>query len=378
MQTPIDMSQEQTPAGTDRRRYRIATIDGDGIGPEVCQSAVAVLREACGSGWLDFEALDGGAGQYTRTGEVLPAATETVCRSADAILHGAAGLPGVTYADGTEVGNDLHLMLRSRLDLYANVRPIKLYPGVDGPLKRWSPGQIDYVIVRENTEGLYASRGAGINLRGEVVTDSLVMTRKGVERVARFSFALSRQRNGAPRDGKRRLTVCDKANILRSYAFFRAVTTEVSAEFSDVELDYAYADAITVHMLRKPDFYDIIVAENMFGDIISDLGAGTIGGLGMAPSAEVGDQYGLFQGAHGSAPDIAGQDAANPFATILSGVMMLRWLAQQHADPRLLAAADRIDAAVAQVLEDGRSVPRDIGGTARCSEVTHAVCRALK
>jgi len=122
----------------------------------------------------------------------------------------------------------------------------------------------------------------------------------------------------------------------------------------------------------------VIVAENMFGDIISDLGAATIGGLGMAPSGEVGDKYGLFQGAHGSAPDIAGQDAANPFATILSGVMMLRWLAQQHADRRLSAAADRIDAAVARVLKEGRSVPRDIGGTARCSEVTRAVSAALR
>ncbi len=369
------MSQEKAHG---ERRYRIATIDGDGIGPEVCQSTVAVLREACGSSLLDFEMHEGGAGRYTRTGEVLPRSTEDACRAADAILHGAAGLPGVTYADGTEVGNDLHLMLRSRLDLYANVRPIKLYPGVNGPLKNWSPGQIDYVIVRENTEGLYASRGAGVNLRGEVVTDSLVMTRKGVERVARFSFALSRQRRGARRDGKHRLTVCDKANILRSYAFFRAVTTEVAGDFPDVELDYAYADAITVHMLRKPDFYDVIVAENMFGDIISDLGAGTIGGLGMAPSGELGDRHGLFQGAHGSAPDIAGQDAANPFATILSGVMMLQWLAQTHGDDRLHKAADRVESAVTRVLEAGAWLPRDIGGTARCSEVTQAVCRALK
>jgi 3-isopropylmalate dehydrogenase len=372
------MLQEKTKSGGGTRSYRIAAIDGDGIGPEVCQSTMTVLREACGASLIQFEMYEGGAAHYVRSGDVLPAATESGCRSADAILHGAAGLPGVTYADGTEVGNDLHLLLRSRLDLYANVRPIKLYPGVDGPLKRWSAGQIDYVIVRENTEGLYASRGAGVNLRGEVVTDSLVVTRKGVERVARFSFALSRQRSGAPRDGKRRLTVCDKANILKSYAFFRAVTTEVATEFPDVEIDYAYADAITVHMLRKPDFYDVIVAENMFGDIISDLGAATIGGLGMAPSGEVGNQFGLFQGAHGSAPDIAGQDAANPFATILSGVLMLRWLAQEHADDRLITAADRIDDAVARVLKEGRSLPRDLGGNAKCTEVTRAVCSALK
>lgn len=138
------------------------------------------------------------------------------CRRSHAILHGAAGSPGVTYADGTEVGNDQHLQLRFKLDLFANVRPIRLYAGVKSVLADWRAGQIDDVIVRENTEALYASRGAGVNLRGEVVTDTLVMTRKGIERVARFSFELSRSRHGATRDGRRRVTVCDKANISRS------------------------------------------------------------------------------------------------------------------------------------------------------------------
>ncbi len=356
--------------------YDIVTIDGDGIGPEVCQSTVTVLRQACGER-LRFSAADGGAAHHVKTGAVLPADTFEACRAAHAILHGAAGLPGVTYSDGTEVGNDLHLQLRFRLDLYANVRPIRLYRGVTSPLAGWQAGSIDYVIVRENTEGLYASRGAGVNLRGEVVTDTLVMTRKGVERVARFAFELARRRGGAPRDGRRRVTVCDKANILRSYAFFRAVCAEVAADYADVEIDYAYADAITVHMLKKPDFYDVIVAENMFGDILSDLGAGTVGGLGIAASAEVGDDHGLFQGAHGSAPDIAGQDAASPLATILSGALMLRWLGERHADAALQEAATRVERAVEAVLARGEQVPRDLGGSARCSEMTSAVCRAL-
>jgi len=356
--------------------YDIVTIDGDGIGPEVCRSAVTVLHEACGDR-LRFAAHDGGAAHYARTGAVLPDDTYAACRSAHAILHGAAGLPGITYPDGTEVGNDLHLQLRFRLDLYANVRPIRLYRGVTSPLAGWEAGSIDYVIVRENTEGLYASRGAGINLRGEVATDTLVMTRKGVERVARFAFELARRRTGAPRDGRRRVTVCDKANILRSYAFFRAVCDEVAAGYADVEIDHAYADAITVHMLKKPDFYDVIVAENMFGDIISDLGAGTVGGLGIAASAEVGDTHGLFQGAHGSAPDIAGQDLASPVATILSGAMMLRWLADRHDDAALAEAAGRVERAVEDVLARGECVPRDLGGIARCTEMTEAVCRQL-
>lgn len=357
--------------------YDIVTLDGDGIGPEVCQAAVQVLREACGASLLRFAAHEGGAGHYQRSGFVLPPDTLDACRNADATLHGAAGIPGVTYADGTEVGNDLHLQLRFKLDLFANVRPIRLYQGVKSTLADWKAGQIDYVIVRENTEGLYASRGAGVNLRDQLVTDTLVMTRQGVQRVAKFSFELARRRNGAPRDGQRRLTVCDKANILKSYAFFRAVCTEVAAAYPDVEIDYAYADAITVHMLKKPDFYDVIVAENMFGDIISDLGAGTVGGLGMAPSAELGEAHGLFQGAHGSAPDIAGQDVASPLATVLSAALMLRWLGERHADERLRAAADRVEKAVEAVLAEGLTVPRDQGGTARCSEVTQAVCRRL-
>jgi len=358
-------------------KYEIATIDGDGIGPEVCQSAITVLKEACGADLLSFSGHDGGADHYVRSGHVLPDDTYAACKAADAILHGAAGMPGVTYPDGTEVGNDLHLRLRFRLDLYANVRPIRLYQGVDSPLKHFKPGQIDYVIVRENTEGLYASRGGGIVLRDEVATDTIVVTRKGIERVARFSFELARQRRGAPRDGKRRVTVCDKANILRTYAFFRSVCDDVAAGYGDVEIDYAYADAITVHMLKRPDCYDVIVAENMFGDIISDLGAATIGGMGLSPSAELGDAHGLFQGAHGSAPDIAGQNAASPLATILSGALMLRWLGDKHGDAALSESAQRVERAVEQVLAQGDHVPRDLGGSASCTDITQAVCRAL-
>ncbi|KAF7962417.1 3-isopropylmalate dehydrogenase [Cupriavidus sp. UYMU48A] len=358
-------------------KYDIATIDGDGIGPEVCQATQRVLKEACGDGVLNFTQLDGGAAHYAKTGNVLPEETYAACKSAHAILHGAAGLPGITYPDGTEVGNDLHLLLRFKLDLYANVRPVRLLRGVKSPLADWKPGQIDYVIVRENTEGLYASRGGGINLRGELATDTIVVTRKGVERVARFCFELARSRKGAPRDGKRRVTVCDKANILRSYAFFRAVCDEVASGYADVEIDYAYADAITVHMLKRPDFYDVIVAENMFGDIISDLGAATIGGMGLSPSAEIGDTHGLFQGAHGSAPDIAGKDLASPLATILSGGMMLRWLGDKHGDAALKEAAMRIENAVENVLATGEAVPTDLGGSHTCTQVTDSICKRL-
>ncbi|SEM28466.1 3-isopropylmalate dehydrogenase [Roseovarius azorensis] len=359
------------------KTYRIATIAGDGIGPEVTRSALEVLTEALGSSRIAFEMVEGGATHYQRTGEVLPESTFAACRDLDAILHGAAGLPGVTYPDGTEVGNELHLQLRFRLDLYANMRPIRLLRGVRSPLRDFDGGGIDYVVVRENTEGLYASRGAGVLLRDEMASDTLVVTRKGTERIASFAFDLARSRNGAPRDGTSRVTVCDKANILRSYAFFRAICDEIHASFPDVGIDYAYADAITVHMLKRPDHFDVIVAENMFGDIISDLGAATVGGMGISPSGEIGENHALFQGAHGSAPDIAGQNVASPVATVLSGALMLRWLARQHDDPSLTDAADRIDRAVEQVLATGESVPRDLGGTASCTEMTQAICRTL-
>lgn len=358
-------------------KYQIATIEGDGIGPEVCRATVTVLQEALGSGVMAFNHFPGGAAHYLKSGFVLPEETYAACQASDAMLHGAAGLPEVTYADGTEVGNDLHLQLRFKLDLYANVRPIRLYQGDFSPLKNRQAGDIDYVIVRENTEGLYASRGAGILLRGEVATDTLVITRKGVERVARFAFDLARKRAGAPTDHKRRLTVCDKANILRSYAFFRAICEEVSRDYPDVEIDYAYVDAITVHLVKRPEFYDVIVAENMFGDIISDLGAATVGGMGIAPSGELGDTHGLFQGAHGSAPDIAGQNIASPLATILSGAFMLRWLADRHQDTDLRDAATRIECAVEKTLAEGIAIPRDLGGNASCSEVTTSICRHL-
>lgn len=360
------------------RTYQIASLDGDGIGPEVCQATVKVLKAATPSGQLRFEHLPGGAGHYQRSGQVLDEDTFKACQAADAILHGAAGLPEVTYADGTEVGNDLHLQLRFKLDLYANVRPIKLYDPAFSPLKDLQPGAIDYVIVRENTEGLYASRGGGTLLRDQVATDTIVMTRQGIERVTRFALDLARGRSGAPNDGKRRLTICDKANILRSYAFFRGVAQDVARDYPDIELDYAYVDAITVHMVKRPGHYDVIVAENMFGDIISDLGAATVGGLGIAPSGEIGDRHALFQGSHGSAPDIAGKNIASPLATILSGAFMLRWLGQRHADDALLMAAQRIETAVASTLANRSAVPHDLGGSATCTAVTDAICRHLQ
>ena len=194
----------------------------------------------------------------------------------------------------------------------------------------------------------------------------------------RRAFETCRARDrGAPADGVRRVTCVDKANVFRSYAFFRQVFQETARDFPDVRTDFAYVDAMTMYAIQTPARYDVIVLENMFGDILSDLGAATVGGLGMAPSGDIGDRYALFQPSHGTAPDIAGRGIANPMAAILSAALMCRWLGQQHNDAAAIRAGERIDAAVAAALTDPRARPRDIDGTASTREATDAVIKAL-
>lgn len=348
--------------------YEIAVVHGDGIGPEVCQAAVDVLNAVKPiQGLLRFTEYQAGAEEYRRSGDAYPEATFLACKAAHAILHGAGGLPDVTYPDGVEAGADFGLRTRFRLDLYANIRPIRLYEGVQSKLRDRKAGEIDYVIV-------YAARGGGVLLRGDVAADTLVMTRKGVERVCRAAFELARKRNGAPKDGKRRVTCCDKSNVLRSYAFFRKIFDEVAAQYPDIETDYSLAEAMTVHLIEKPDFYDVIVTENMFGDIISDLAAATVGGMGMTPSSELGDEHGFFQAAHGSAPTIAGKGIANPYGSILSASSMLGWLGERHGEAQLSAAGHTVAGAVEAALADGgRHLTVDLGGKARTRDAVDGV-----
>jgi len=358
------------------KSYKVAAVPGDGIGPEVCEATIKVVQAALSPAHqIEFIDYPAGAKTYTDTGVAFPESTMEGCRSADAILHGASGVPGVLYPDGTEAGQDFCLKLRFALDLYANVRPIRLYDGVESPLK--GKTEIDYVIVRENTEGIYSARGGGNLLRSEVATDTMVITRNGVERIVRFAAELARQRNGAPRDGKRRVTICDKANVLRSFAFFRKVAEETLEQYPGIEVDYALVDAATVHLIERPEHYDVIVCENLIGDIISDLGAATVGGMGMSVSAEIGVNNGFFQASHGSAPELAGKGIANPVATVLSGANMLEWLGQRHADEPLTAAAGRIRQAVEMVLRERRAPTRDLGGEASTADCTGAIIQAL-
>jgi len=356
--------------------YRISVIPGDGIGPEVMAEALKVLRaiETHFPG-LRFACKEyrAGARCYKETGTDLPSETLEACKTADAILFGSTGDPSIRFPDGTEIAPQL--TLRFVLDLYAGIRPIKRYAGVP-PVLAGDPA-IDYVIMRENTEGLYASRGAGVKVGEHVAVDNMVITRPGTERIVRYAFRIAQGRRGAPADKVRRVTCVDKANVLKSMAFFRQIFYGVAREFPGIQTEHAYVDAMTMYMLHRPLHYDVVVAENMFGDIISDLAAGTVGGLGMAPSADVSDTYGLFQPSHGTAPDIAGKGIANPIAQILSAGMMLEWLAERKQDAEAGEAAKAIDSAVAATLCDPRHHTADLGGRAATGMVGDAVAARI-
>lgn len=361
-------------------KYRIAALPGDGIGPEVMEASLRVLHAAVAKvPGLEIEVTPhvAGAGLYRRTGEMLPPAVLEDCLAADAVFLAAIGLPDVRQPDGTEVQPIMMMGLRRALNVYAAVRPIKLYPGVNSPLKNTERG-IDFVIMRENLEGLFASYGGGVLLNNEVATDTLVVTRTGTERIVRFAFELSQRRKGRPLDGRKLVTCVDKANFFRTFAFFRQIFGEVAQSYPEIATEAQYVDAASMLMIQRPEAYDVVVTENQFGDILSDLGAGLVGGLGMAPTAELGDRYGLFQPTHGSAPDIAGRGIANPLATILTAGMLLDWLGHKHGDSTALRGAELIESAVTEMLANGGPRTRDLGGTASTNEVATAVEQCLK
>jgi len=283
------------------------------------------------------------------------------------------GHPDIRKPDGTELTPQV--TLRVLLDLYAGVRPCKFYAGTRCPLANVQAGGIDLVIIREQTEGMFASQNSGIVLHDQVATDTLVMTRTGVRRVAEFAFRLAVQRQQGRRPA--RVTCVDKANIFKSYAFFRKIFDEVAAEYPQVEAEHAYIDAQALYLVQRPERFDVLVTENMFGDILSDLAAALVGGMGMAPSADLGDRHGVFQPAHGTAPDLAGKGIANPLAAILSAGMMLDWLGRRRGCPEVIDAGARLERAVAHVLAQGKVKPVDQSGSATTSEVGDAVAAAV-
>jgi 3-isopropylmalate dehydrogenase len=347
--------------------WDIAVLPGDGIGPEVVDATLAVLKKLEGKfskAHLVYREHAVGAAEYLRSGDPLPEEAFAACREADSVLLGAMGLPSVRWPDGLELTPQIDL--RERLDLYAGIRPIRLYHAQDSPLKGYGAGEIDMVIVRENCEGLFSARLAKADPASGEVRDVMRITRRGAERVCRAAFELASQR-------RKKCTLVDKANVLPSMVFFRSVFDDVAREYPDVETSRVYVDAMALFLLRKPQTFDVLVTENMFGDILSDLASGLIGGMGMAPSADIGDECAVFQPSHGTAPDIAGQGIANPVATILSASMMLEWLGH----PELLDGAARIRSAVEAVLADPANRTPDTGGKLSTQQMTERIIGQL-
>jgi len=357
--------------------FHVCTLPGDGIGPEVTSPACNIVRAAVarvGGLSVVFDEKPAGAQHYRDTGDALPAQTMDACRKADAILLAAMGLPHIRYADGTEISPQIDL--RMELELYAGVRPVKSVPGVPGPLGDPRARDLDFVLVRESTEGLFASKGKGTVVNDACATETLVVTRRNCERLFDFCFKLAEQRKSDGKSG--RLTLVDKANVFSAFAFMRAIFAERSAQYSDIDAGYAYVDATALDMLRKPWTFDVLVTENMFGDILSDLGAGLIGGMGMAPSADIGDTHAVFQPCHGTAPDIAGEGKANPTAMILSAALMLDWLGRTHDNVPARNAARLIEHAVGQAfLRDGLK-PTELGGPDGTDQIASAMLRVLE
>lgn len=343
--------------------YRFALLPGDGIGPDVTAEAVKVLRAVeRGSGEVfEFTELSVGAGEYLRSGDPLPAETFEQLRDFDAILLGAMGMPDVRWPDGTEMTPQIDL--REKLDLYCGLRPIRLYHEAHSPLKKFKAGEIDFLILRENTEGLFFSRLNKPQPDASEVRDTMRISRERSERLFHSAFGQARKR-------RKHVTLVDKANVLPSMAFFRKTFDKVAEQYPDVQTARAYVDAASLYLIQRPQTFDVIVTENMFGDILSDLAAGLVGGMGMAPSADIGESYGVFQPSHGTAPDIAGKGIANPVATILSAAMMLEWVG-------LTDAADCINRAVETVLAEGH-LTADLGGAVSTTAMGDLIVSALQ
>ena len=352
--------------------YRLGVLLGDGIGPEIVPAATAVVDAAVASAGLapvDWVDLPLGAAAIEQYGTAVPESTLTALAGLDGWLlgpHDSAAYPEPHRSRLNPSGT-----IRKHFDLYANIRPAKAFEGGTAVV----PGT-DLVIVRENTQGFYADRstyaGTGEFMPTPDVAVALgIITRPAVERIARCAFELAGRRD-------KRVTIVHKANVLKlTTGLFRDVCREVARDYSEIAVDDFHIDAMTVHLVRRAADFDVIVTENMFGDILSDLAGEIAGSLGIAPSINASDTHAMAQAAHGSAPDIAGRDVANPIAMIRSSAMLLDWLAARHGDDRLRGAAVAVERAVENAVRSGIST-RDLGGTASCSAFTAAVVDAIE
>ncbi|PYU65477.1 MAG: tartrate dehydrogenase [Acidobacteria bacterium] len=346
------------------KTFSVAVIAGDGIGKEVVPEGIRVL-EAAGRrfgfqfGWQQF---DWSCETYAKTGKMMPPDGLQQLRSFDAIFLGAVGHPSV--ADHVSLWG-LLIPIRRTFRQYVNLRPVRLFEGIETPLKNWKPGQIDFCIVRENNEGEYSNIGGRLyeGTDDEMAVQQTVFTRRGVNRVMRYALELARKR-------KKHLTSATKSNgIIHTMPFWDECFQAVSAEYPDIRTDQYHIDILAAHFVRHPDWFDVVVGSNLFGDILSDLGPAVVGSIGIAPSANLNPEKefpSMFEPVHGSAPDIAGKGIANPVGQIWSGAMMLRHLGASEP-------ADAVENAIAEVLAQSKVRTPDIGGTATTEELGAAI-----
>lgn len=327
-------------------KYQIAVIPGDGIGKEVMEATISVLDELN----VDFDYVYGIAGDECNEehGTPLPQETIDIVRDSDACLFGAAG----------ETAADVIVKIRQEMKMFANLRPVKSYPNTKSVFEN-----VDFMIVRENTEGLYIANQEEKTEDGAIA--KRIITREAEERIINYAFQYAKDNN------RTKVTAVHKANVLKKTdGLFKKIFYEVAEKYPDIDTEDFYVDATAMYLVTQPQEFQVIVTTNLFGDILSDEGAGLVGGLGLTPSANIGADGALFEPVHGSAPDIAGQQKANPIAMMLSAIMMLRYLGENEA-------ANKFDAAILKVLNEGKTLTSDLGGSATTMEVAQAIKDAL-
>ncbi|HDX8643832.1 isocitrate dehydrogenase [Aeromonas dhakensis] len=333
-------------------KRKITVIPGDGIGPSIIESAIQILTHAgCD---FEYEYADAGLVALEKHGELLPQATLDLIEKNKVTLKG----PLTTPVGGGFTS--INVSLRKKFNLYANVRPVLSFKGT-----RSRYDNIDIITVRENTEGMYSGAGQKRSDDNQSAEAMSIITREGAERIVKFAFELARQ------EGRRKVTIIHKANILKSTSgLFLEVAREVASRYPDIQSEEMIVDAACMNLVMYPERFDVMVTTNLFGDILSDLCAGLVGGLGMAPGANIGDGAAIFEAVHGSAPDIAGKNIANPTSVILASIQMLEYLGMQEK-------AERIREAVRATIESGDRVTRDLGGSASTSEFTQSIIDRL-
>lgn len=327
-------------------KYQIAVIPGDGIGKEVMEATISVLDELN----IDFDYVYGIAGDECNEehGTPLPQETIDIIRDSDACLFGAAG----------ETAADVIVKIRQEMKMFANLRPVKSYPNTKSIFEN-----VDFMIVRENTEGLYIANQEEESEDGAIT--KRIITREAEERIINYAFQYAKDNN------RTKVTAVHKANVLKKTdGLFKKIFYEVAEKYPDIDTEDFYVDATAMYLVTQPQEFQVIVTTNLFGDILSDEGAGLVGGLGLTPSANIGADGALFEPVHGSAPDIAGQQKANPIAMMLSAIMMLRYLGENEA-------ANKFDAAILKVLNEGKTLTSDLGGSSTTIEVAQAIKDSL-